>query len=536
MADEELSPDGRWRWDGSDWVPADVPRPESEAPRPGTFDEEMRGALVQHRAGWRGGRTVGGDIQVPRSMRGDVLTGLRRPVRGQRRIAVISRKGGVGKTTTTLMLGHVLAFARGDRVLALDANPDAGSLGHRVRQETGLSVNDLLRHPRVVDSYVEMRRFTSQAASRLEVLASDQDPLLSERLGYAEYARVLGVLRLHYGIVLCDTGTGVLDASTGGILAMADQVVICTMAAVDAHRAVLRTLDWLAEHGYGGLARGAVLVVNAVRPGGTVDVGAMETELAERSRAVVRVPWDEKLSAGAETAFDELQEATQRAYVRIAAAVVDGFEEPGTGEGPASPQALPPHSVAGPRGTDLEVEAVPWRGGTALVGRDPASGIEYAIEFPHVVRGGQDAQARWLLVHRAQPLETAARLARLPDGLLVLDAPGIARNGIAADGSTIHIVDAMAGARPVRVLLSGDPARVLGVDVTDGATHRPSGVVGEQVSVPGLIDRGRDAAGEPVEAIETELRLVAAVIVSAENGLPVAVDLAGVPDALTLTL
>jgi MinD-like ATPase involved in chromosome partitioning or flagellar assembly len=428
------------------------------------------------------------------------------------------------------MLGHVLAFARGDRVLALDANPDAGSLGHRVRQESALSVNDLLRHPRVVDSYVEMRTFTSQAASRLEVLASDQDPLLSERLGYEDYARVLGVLRLHYGIVLCDTCTGVLDASTGGILAMADQVVICTMGAVDAHRAVLRTLDWLEQHGHEGLARGAVVVVNAVRPGGTVDVGAMEAELAQRSRAVVRVPWDEKLSAGAETPFDELHEATQRAYVRIAAAVVDGFDEPGSGEGPATPRALPPHSVLGPRGTELEVEVVPWRGGTALLGRDVAGGIDYAIEFPQVVRGGQDAEGRWLLVHRTGTLETAARLARLPGGLLVLDAPGIARNGIAGDGSAIHIVDAMAGPRPVRVLLSRDPARVLGVDVGDRTTDRPSGFLGDHITIPGLIDHGHNATGDRIEVIDTDLHLAPAVTITDDHGVPVAIDLPTTPN------
>src|SRR4029079_13325834 len=58
----------------------------------------------------------------------DLLGRVRAPVRGCRRIVVISRKGGAGKTTTTLMLGHTLAANRGDRVVALDANPDAGSL------------------------------------------------------------------------------------------------------------------------------------------------------------------------------------------------------------------------------------------------------------------------------------------------------------------------------------------------------------------------------------------------------------------------
>lgn len=42
------------------------------------------------------------------------------------RIAVISLKGGVGKTTTTTALGSTLATERQDKILAIDANPDAG--------------------------------------------------------------------------------------------------------------------------------------------------------------------------------------------------------------------------------------------------------------------------------------------------------------------------------------------------------------------------------------------------------------------------
>ncbi|MEK8172751.1 AAA family ATPase [Streptomyces sp. M19] len=53
------------------------------------------------------------------------------------RIAVISLKGGVGKTTTTTALGATLATERQDKVIAIDANPDAGTLGRRVRRETG---------------------------------------------------------------------------------------------------------------------------------------------------------------------------------------------------------------------------------------------------------------------------------------------------------------------------------------------------------------------------------------------------------------
>ena len=43
-------------------------------------------------------------------------------------VAVISPKGGVGKTTISFVLGNLLASQLRLRVVALDANPDFGTL------------------------------------------------------------------------------------------------------------------------------------------------------------------------------------------------------------------------------------------------------------------------------------------------------------------------------------------------------------------------------------------------------------------------
>ncbi|HCU78761.1 MAG TPA: MinD/ParA family protein, partial [Microbacterium sp.] len=51
---------------------------------------------------------------------------------GARFVPVLSRKGGVGKTTVTTLLGMALADARDDRVIAVDANPDRGTLAERI--------------------------------------------------------------------------------------------------------------------------------------------------------------------------------------------------------------------------------------------------------------------------------------------------------------------------------------------------------------------------------------------------------------------
>src|SRR5438067_2547088 len=59
-------------------------------------------------------------------------------------IAVVSPKGGVGKPTTAALLGSLFAMIRSDRVVAVDSNPDHGTLGRSLTAEHAVFVDDLL--------------------------------------------------------------------------------------------------------------------------------------------------------------------------------------------------------------------------------------------------------------------------------------------------------------------------------------------------------------------------------------------------------
>ncbi len=245
-----------------------------------------------------------------------------------RRVAVISRKGGVGKTTTTLMLGHTLAAVRPDRVLAVDGNPDAGTLGHRVARQTDATVIDALADVGTIQGYPQARGLTSQAPSRLEVLASPEDPHASRALRGEDYQAVLAEMERHYNVLLCDTGTGITDDANLGILDAVDQIVLVTGTGLDTARAASMTLDWLQSNGRGHLVRDAVVVVNAVADTDRVDVDQVVRHFADRTRSVHRIPHDRHLEAGAVTDADLLAPATQEAWLRAAAAVVEGFGLP----------------------------------------------------------------------------------------------------------------------------------------------------------------------------------------------------------------
>lgn len=250
---------------------------------------------------------------------------------GHHRVAVLSLKGGVGKTTTTVALGATLASLRGDRVLAVDANPDRGTLSDKVRLETAATIRDLLNERHLVSRYADIRGFTSQAPSRLEILASDRDPAVSEAFGDEDYREVARIVEHFYSICITDCGTGLLHAAMRGVLGLADQVVLVSSASVDGARSASATLDWLQAHGHEGLVRDATVVLSMVRSDSksSVDLDRLEGHFAARCRAVVRVPWDGHLEEGAEVDLDRLAPATRDAYLRLAATVGEGFARHG---------------------------------------------------------------------------------------------------------------------------------------------------------------------------------------------------------------
>jgi putative peptide zinc metalloprotease protein len=225
------------------------------------------------------------------------------------------------------MLGQTLASERGDRIVAVDGNPDAGSLGYRVSpSRPGATITDLLNELESVARYADMRRFTAHTPSGLEVLMSDDDPHISTALGDQEYAAVLSVLDRFYNLILIDTGTGILDSAVQGILDGTDQIVLVVAPSLDAARAASQTLDWLTEHGFVGLVETAVAVINQSRRSSLVDIGRIEEHFWDRCGATVRVPWDRYLEAGAETDLADLQPATRESYLQLATAVARRFD------------------------------------------------------------------------------------------------------------------------------------------------------------------------------------------------------------------
>uniref|UniRef100_UPI0035313198 nucleotide-binding protein n=1 Tax=Nocardia flavorosea TaxID=53429 RepID=UPI0035313198 len=255
----------------------------------------------------------------------DLVGRVNAPVHGDFRIAILSLKGGVGKTTTTVGLGATFASLRGDRVIAIDANPDLGTLAHRVPRQTRSTVRNLLED-RNITRYSDVRAHTSQSPSRLEVLASEQDPAVSEAFSEADYRRAIGILQSFYNIILTDCGTGLMHSAMSGVLDMASSLVLVTSPAIDGARSASATLDWLDYHGYSHLVRQTVVVVNASRRGSTsVNLDHLRRLFLDRTRAVQVVPFDDHLAEGAEIDLELVSKPTRLALLELAAMVADDF-------------------------------------------------------------------------------------------------------------------------------------------------------------------------------------------------------------------
>jgi len=198
------------------------------------------------------------------------------------------------------------------------------------RLETAATIRDLLNERGQVSRYADVRAFTSQAPSRLEVLASDRDPAVSVAFGAEDYSDVARVLEHFYSVCITDCGTGLLHSAMAGVLTLADQIILVSSPSVDGARSASATLDWLEAHDCGDLVRNGVVVLSTIRPRSksTVDLDRLEHHFAARCRAVARIPYDPHLEEGAEVDLELLSAETADAYLTLAGLVGDGLAWP----------------------------------------------------------------------------------------------------------------------------------------------------------------------------------------------------------------
>ncbi|MET3949195.1 MinD/ParA family protein [Arthrobacter sp. UYEF36] len=301
---------------------------------PGLFVREQKPRPV---GGFRGAlyKMTGGGLNLGPSARqreeDELARRISRQLQGSYNTAVLSLKGGIGKTSTTVGVGLTLAEFRGDPPCAIDANPDSGDLVERAlgegiyQQQSPRTITDLLKNVDSIDSLTALARYMHHAG-RLHLIAGEQDPEVSDSLTAEEYLRIRKLISGYYSVALTDCGTGVTHNAMSGILQSADNLIIAAGYAVSGAKRARSTLQWLASHGYEELARKAIVVItDKDEVSSRVDKDAIEDHLAGICRQLIAVPHDRGVADGDLVTLDVLRPDTRRAYREIAAAIVDGY-------------------------------------------------------------------------------------------------------------------------------------------------------------------------------------------------------------------
>ncbi|WP_245567455.1 AAA family ATPase [Nocardia vinacea] len=252
---------------------------------------------------------------------------IRRPLTAPYQIAVVSVKGGVGRTTLAATLGSTFAHLRPDRVVAVDANPDFGDLPTRTSAHPyGLTLRDLVRSSNL-EAFSAVHSFTSINDADLAVIASPWNTEATEALSGREYSMAVEILRRHYNLVLVDCGTGVLDSATSTVLQTSDAVVVATPATVGGVKGAVATLNWLNSHGMQHLiAKSIVAIMHHHPTKPTVEVDQIEKLFATAQRPTAVVPYDPHLAEGGPIDLRLLESETLLAFEELAAALADGFD------------------------------------------------------------------------------------------------------------------------------------------------------------------------------------------------------------------
>jgi MinD-like ATPase involved in chromosome partitioning or flagellar assembly len=241
-------------------------------------------------------------------------------------IAVVSPKGGVGKTTTTALLGTLVAHLRRDLVVAVDANPDYGSLGRVLCPTHQFFVDDLATYfagnASAVPSMADLNARLGAGPHGLRVLPAPTDPDRMRGIGFDTYRDVIARLKDYAGLLLLDCGTGLHEPAAQASLQAADMVVVVSDADPATASLVAEAISGIP------LTAPLVLVVNKMPSrGGRLDLNRLAETLPGVDQVVV-IPSDPRaasaLGIGA-FCWDGVPEGWQRSVRELAAGLIAGW-------------------------------------------------------------------------------------------------------------------------------------------------------------------------------------------------------------------
>lgn len=253
----------------------------------------------------RAGRHLVGGT-APARAGADLAGALAVPLTTGRRIAVVSVRGGAGRTTCAALLAAVFAARRPDPVLAVDAGPAHGSLLWRLGLDGAPPLDHLLAHLLAAPDLPAACTALGRAAA---------GPWVAPPGSAGAVRDVTRALSRFFPVTVLDAGP---DPS--GVVADAHAVVVATPATADGVRSTAGLLHGVAP---AGRERMVVALVTASREGRRALRAAAARQVLEQFAVpVVTLPHDRHLAGAVPLRADRVGEDTLDATARLGAAAL----------------------------------------------------------------------------------------------------------------------------------------------------------------------------------------------------------------------
>ncbi len=150
-------------------------------------------------------------------------------------IAIVSGKGGVGKTTTTANIGSVVSNKFEKKVLVIDGNVTTSNLGLQL----GFLYPPVTLHD-VLDGTITAKQSTYVHKSGLHVIPASLSVERDAR--YNEMSRAIDMLRVKYDLIIIDGAAGV-GSEVKAAMRAADAILVITVPEIPTITASVKIIE-----------------------------------------------------------------------------------------------------------------------------------------------------------------------------------------------------------------------------------------------------------------------------------------------------
>lgn len=141
-------------------------------------------------------------------------------------IAVVSAKGGAGKTAISTNLGVGLALQRPGRVVIVDLDVQFGDVGHALRLLPEHTLSDIVAQGGEPDTTVVKASLTNHP-SGLFVLSAPETPAEAEDVRPHQITRIIEILAQEFEFVIVDTPAGLDEITLTAMECATDLLLVC---------------------------------------------------------------------------------------------------------------------------------------------------------------------------------------------------------------------------------------------------------------------------------------------------------------------